>query len=150
MAKIFKVSGYFVDANGDVDKDSFEAELEMLEDVFTQHLHIDEADIGEWDDENPLNYNNCDLADCEKYFERKVPVDNDRKVTAGQIYRHFKGKTVKVLHISQDTESLGQFYVVYECEDGAVWSRPYGMFVSEVDHEKYPDVKQKYRFELME
>ena len=47
MAKIFKVSGYFVDANGDVDKDSFEAELEMLEDVFTQHLHIDETDIGE-------------------------------------------------------------------------------------------------------
>ena len=43
----------------------------------------------------------------------------------------------------------GQFYVVYKCEDGAIWSRPYGMFVSEVDHEKYPNVKQKYRFELV-
>lgn len=83
MAKIFKVSGYFVDVNGDVDKDSFEAELKMLEDVFTQHLHIDEADIGEWDDESPLNYTDCDLADCEKYFKRKVPVDNDRNVIAG-------------------------------------------------------------------
>lgn len=150
MANIFKVSGYFVDPNGDVDKDSFEAELEVLEDVFTQHLHIDEADIGEWDDESPLNYIDCDLADCEKYFKRKVPVDNDRNVVAGQTYRHFKGHIVKVLHIAQDTESPGKFYVVYECEDGAVWSRPYGMFVSEVDHEKYPDVKQKYRFELME
>lgn len=150
MAKIFKVSGYFVDANGDVDKDSFEAELEMLEDVFTQYLHIDEADIGEWDDESPLNYTDYDLADCEKYFKKKVPVDNDRNVIAGQTYRHFKGHTVKVLHISQDTEAPGQFYVVYECEDGAIWSRPYGMFVSEVDHKKYPDVKQKYRFELME
>ena len=56
---------------------------------------------------------------------------------------------LKVLHISQDTEAPGQFYVVYECEDGAIWSRPYGMFVSEVDHVKYPNVKQKYRFELV-
>lgn len=97
-----------------------------------------------------MNYDNCDLADCEKYFKRKVPVDNDRNVMAGQVYRHFKGHTVKVLHIAQDTEAPGQFYVVYECEDGAIWSRSYGMFVSEVDHVKYPNAKQKYRFELME
>ena len=96
-----------------------------------------------------MNFYNCDLAGCEKHFKRKVPVYNDRNVVAGQVYRHFKGHTVKVLHISQDTETPGQFYVVYEGENGAVWSRPYGMFVSEVDHVKYPDVKQKYRFELI-
>lgn len=56
----------------------------------------------------------------------------------------------EVLHIAQDTEAPGQFCVVYECEDGAIWSRPYGMFVSEVDHVKHPNAKQKYRFELME
>ncbi len=112
--------------------------------------HYLDVETSEWDDESPLNYTDCDLADCEKYFKRKVPVDNDRNVVAGQTYRHFKGHTVKVLHISQDTEAPGQFYVVYKCEDGAIWNRPYGMFVSEVDHEKYPDVKQKYRFELME
>ena len=66
MAKIFKVSGYFVDANGVVDKEKFEDKLESLEDLFPHHLHVEEADIGEWDDENPLNYDNCDLADCEK------------------------------------------------------------------------------------
>lgn len=66
-----------------------------------------------------MNFYNCDLAGCEKHFKRKVPVDNDRNVVAGQVYRHFKGHTVKVLHISQDTETPGQFYVVYECEDGA-------------------------------
>lgn len=150
MAKIFKVSGYIVDVNGDSNVDEVIAEVSSgFDGMIKQHIHVEEADIGEWDDESPLNYDNCDLADCEKYFKRKVPVETDRKVEIGKTYRHFKGHTVKVLHIAQDTEAPGQFYVVYECEDGAIWSRPYGMFVSEVDRKKYPDVKQKYRFELM-
>ena len=150
MAKIFKVSGYLVDPIGDYPADYLKRNIETSYDMIGQHIHVEESDIGELDDESPLNYDNCDLADCEKYFKRKVPVDNDRNVVAGQVYRHFKGHTVKVLHIAQDTEAPGQFYVVYECEDGAIWSRPYGMFVSEVDHVKHPNVKQKYRFELME
>ena len=140
MAKIFKVSGYLVDPDDLYELSEIESGINYSLDGMI-HQHIDES---------PLNYDNCDLADCEKYFKRKVPVDNDRNVMAGQVYRHFKGHTVKVLYISQDTEAPGQFYVVYECEDGAVWSRPYGMFTSEVDREKYPDVKQKYRFELVE
>lgn len=151
MAKIFKVSGYLVDVNGDSNVDEVIAEVSSgLDGMINQHIHVEGTDIEEWDDESPLNYDNCDLADCEKYFKRKVPVDNDRKVEIGKTYRHFKGHTVKVLHIAQDTEAPGQFYVVYKCEDGAIWSRPYGMFVSEVDHVKYPNVKQKYRFELVE
>lgn len=150
MAKIFKVSGYLVDVDGDFDVSEVVAEISFgLDGMINQHIHVEESDIGELDDESPLNYDNCDLADCEKYFKRKVPVDNGRNVMAGQVYMHFKGHIVKVLHISQDTEAPGQFYVVYECEDGAIWSRPYGMFVSEVDHVKYPNVKQKYRFELV-
>lgn len=150
MAKIFKISGYLVDPVGDYQADYLRRDISAGYDMIGQHIHVEEASIGEWDDESPLNYDNCDLAECEKYFKRKVPVDNDRNVIAGQVYRHFKGHIVKVLHISQDTEAPGQFCVVYKCEDGGIWSRPYGMFVSEVDHDKYPDVKQKYRFELVE
>jgi hypothetical protein len=151
MAKIFKVSGYLIDADNLYKLSGIEGGIEYaLDGMIHQHIHVEEADIGEWDDESPLNHDNCDLADCEKYFKRKVPVETDRKVEIGKTYRHFKGHTVKVLHIAQDTEAPGQFCVVYECEDGAIWSRPYGMFVSEVDRKKYPDVKQKYRFELVE
>lgn len=89
----------------------------------------------------------ADLAECEKYFRDKYPVREDRSVEVGKTYRHFKGKIVEVIAISQDTESPGQYYVVYKCEDGAIWSRPYGMFVGKVDRKKYPDADQEYRFE---
>lgn len=75
---------------------------------------------------------------------------NGRVVRPGQIYRHFKGNIVRVLQVAQNSELPGQYSVVYECGNSkTVWCRPYDMFLSEVDHEKYPNVTQKYRFELV-
>ena len=70
------------------------------------------------------------------------------KVIAGQKYRHFKGMIVTILAIAKDSETLEEM-VVYE-HDGEVWVRPMNMFLSEVDKEKYPDILQKMRFELVE
>ncbi len=70
------------------------------------------------------------------------------KPIAGQKYRHFKGMIVTILTIAKDSESLEEL-VVYE-HDGEAWVRPLRMFLSEVDKEKYPDVLQKMRFELIE
>ena len=49
------------------------------------------------------------------------------------------------------TTQNGRYSVIYyTLEDGRVWSRPYDMFISEVDYEKYPNIKQKYRFEKID
>lgn len=76
-----------------------------------------------------------------------------REIKIGRIYRHFKGKKYYVLDIVLDSESNNdeepQKIVIYRALYGEylTWARPYDMFSSEVDHAKYPDVTQKYRFE---
>ncbi len=71
-----------------------------------------------------------------------------REVKKGQIYRHFKGTYHEVLAIAKHTETLEDL-VIYTHGD-QIWARPYSMFLSKVDKEKYPSVKEEYRFTLVE
>ena len=76
-----------------------------------------------------------------------------REIKIGNIYKHFKNKYYIVLDIVNDCESNNdeeyKKIIIYKALYGKflTWARPYEMFASEVDHDKYPDVKQKYRFE---
>ena len=74
---------------------------------------------------------------------------NELKING--IYRHFKGDYYLVEGIVIHSESKEEM-VLYKGLYGAClnYVRPKDMFLSEVDHKKYPDVKQKYRFELVD
>lgn len=67
------------------------------------------------------------------------------------VYKHFKGNCYFIEDIATHSET-GEKYVIYRGLYGnkELYIRPYDMFLSEIDHQKYPNVKQKYRFELME
>lgn len=153
-AKIFRFSGYFVDGDKPkFDVDDFEDNLKnSIEEVSSnyawQQLHIEESESFKLDGEDELN---CDLALLTRHFKKSATDRQfDRPLpVVGQKYRHFKlGKIITVIGISRHTETE-ELTVVYEHE-GTIWNRPIEMFMSEVDHEKYPNVKQKYRFEMIE
>ena len=72
-----------------------------------------------------------------------------REVKIKGIYKHFKGDYYIVEDIANDSETCKKV-VVYRALYGVgqLWVRPIDSFLSEVDHVKYPNVKQKYRLEL--
>ena len=74
-----------------------------------------------------------------------------RTVKIHGVYRHFKNHYYIVEDVAFHSETKEE-YVVYRrlYDDNSLWIREKNMFLSEVDKVKYPDVKQKWRFEYVE
>lgn len=67
----------------------------------------------------------------------------------GEIWKHFKGNLYEILECPVVHTETREAYVVYRAlyGDFGVFCRPLVMFMSQVDHEKYPEAQQTWRFE---
>lgn len=85
---------------------------------------------------------------------------DNRKFRVGDIIKHFKREyvtdgsamyTYRIVAFARHSESHERL-VIYQglYPPYKTCARPYEMFMSEVDKEKYPNIKQKYRFEIID
>ena len=68
-----------------------------------------------------------------------------------EMYRHFKGNIYQIRCLAKHSET-GETMVVYQAmyDTFQIYVRPLDMFMEEVDRDRYPEAKQKYRFELLQ
>lgn len=77
----------------------------------------------------------------------------EREIKNGDIFEHFKVELdndrkkhlYEVLAVAEHTETKEKLVIYMSIYTNKVYARPYEMFVSEVDKDKYPMIKRKYR-----
>ncbi len=110
-------------------------------------------------DHNSVSVNNKTLVEVLSEVFGSEAAKVVRKLHVGDVVRHFKRETeassstdylYKIVAFAEHTET-GESLVIYQSlyPPFNIWARPYDMFMSEVDKEKYPEIKQKYRFEAL-
>ena len=83
----------------------------------------------------------------QRIIEFTTLLENAKEATS---FRHFKGNVYRIITIAKDSENLSDM-VVYqgEYENKPCFVRPIDDFFSLVDKTKYPEVKQKERFQKL-
>ena len=79
----------------------------------------------------------------------KLGVNMEREIKAGMKVRHFKGFISEIIAVAMHTETEEELVIYKHIDEEQVYARPLSMFNSLVDKEKYPNVTQKYRFEII-
>ena len=74
-----------------------------------------------------------------EHYKRTIP-------KAGEKWQHFKGHVYKIIGFGNHTERMELVVIYQEAGDCVYWVRPLEKFMSKVDHDKYPDAPQKWRF----
>ena len=81
-------------------------------------------------------------------IEAETKAQDYNREMVGNRYQHFKGNIYEVDHIGVDTRDLALVVVYHEqYHPVLILCRPLEEFLSPVDHEKYPEAGQKYRYE---
>ena len=116
-AKLFKVGGYLLDPTGRLDANMIRSKIAYGcgYPFVTHYLNVQQEKVREISEDHPLMDENCSLSDCEKYFHSCIW----QQKPDGRSWTDlppFTGKEVKILHIAEDTEAPGQYFVVFECE----------------------------------
>ena len=142
----------------DTPKENTFAPMKVSVAVPTTDGEVALVEVNNFEELNNLKKNGATkemIENAEKLKHNNQPMfvgNTIHQIEAGRVYRHFKGKLYLVLDVTAHHSETGEQYVIYKAlyGDCKIYVRPYIMFASGVDREKYPDVEQLYRFELVE
>ena len=68
--KMYRITAYIIGFNGLTDED-IKSELENNKYFLSPMIKTEEVDIGEWEDDNILNYRGTPIEEFERYFENE-------------------------------------------------------------------------------
>lgn len=134
---------YDILAGGETLDEIYHIKLEVYEngEFFNWHefiVYLKERNCIILDEDNLGYYRDFRIGDIVKHFKYSTLSHEEKQMNK---------YTYKILGFAQHTET-GERMVVYESlyQPFRMYVRPYKMFISEIDHEKYPNTGQVFRF----